>query len=77
MIYTMRNLSQLAIGEDAIIIEVKDMLLGCKLITMGIVPGNNVRIVRKAPFGNTLYIKSGTQSIALRKLEAQHIEVSL
>lgn len=72
----MRNLSQLAIGESAMIVQVKDMQLGCKLITMGFVPGNSVKVVRKAPFGKTLYIKSGTHSIALRKSEAQNIEVS-
>jgi Fe2+ transport system protein FeoA len=72
----MRNLSQLAIGESAMIVQVKDMQLGCKLITMGFVPGNSVYIVRKTPFGHALYIKSGTHSIALRKSEAQNIEVS-
>jgi len=57
------------------IANVKTGDLQLKLYEMGIMPGQNVVVTRKAPFGGPFAIKVGTQVIMLRKEEAELIEI--
>jgi ferrous iron transport protein A len=43
---------------------------------MGVVPGVAVRIVKTAPFGDPIQIRVRGYSLAMRKSEAEAIEVS-
>jgi Fe2+ transport system protein FeoA len=47
--------------------------LSQKLLTMGILPGTRMSMVRKSPFGWTYYFKVDDNIIALRKSEAKAI----
>jgi ferrous iron transport protein A len=71
----MRNLSELQSGEMGIIAHISDPNMACKIMSMGLTPGVKIQIVRIAPFGNTMYIKSGNLALAIRKVEAKSIEV--
>jgi len=42
-------------------------------MAMGMLPGANVEVVRKAMAGNTLYIKFNGYSMAIRRTEAMSI----
>ena len=42
---------------------------------MGVVPGVSVKIIKTAPFGDPIQIKVRGYSLAMRKSEADHIEV--
>ena len=44
--------------------------IAAKLISMGFLPGNQLQLIRKAPFGGAFYVKSGSYVIALREKEA-------
>ncbi len=46
-----------------------------KFISMGIVPGSRIEIMRKAPLGGALYAKIDGLIIALRNSEAKSIVV--
>lgn len=43
---------------------------------MGVVPGVSVRVVKSAPFGDPLEIRVRGYNLAMRKSEADAIEVS-
>lgn len=54
-----------------------DDIIAGKLITMGILPGSMVHVVRKAPFKGGIYLKIDGGNIVLRYQEAATIILSL
>jgi Fe2+ transport system protein FeoA len=47
-----------------------------RLMEMGVVPGVSVRVIKSAPFGDPLEIRVRGYHLAMRKNEADAIEVS-
>ena len=68
-----RNITQLQIGEDAVIYEFSNGYVACKLMAMGLLPGSSIALMRKAPFGGAYYIKAKNHYVALRKNEAENV----
>ena len=58
------------------VIGFDDFELSQKLLTMGILPGTKISMVRKSPLGGTYYFKIDDNIIALRKSEAKAIIIS-
>jgi ferrous iron transport protein A len=48
-----------------------------RLMEMGVVPGISVRVVKSAPFGDPIEIRVRGYSLALRKSEAEAIEIEV
>ena len=75
------TLAELPIGVEAEVtgIEGDDSLIRRRLIVMGIVPGEMVRITKTAPLGDPLEIrvKDLNNSLMVRRSEAQAVEVRL
>jgi len=70
-------LTNLPVGETAKVIAVNgNNAVTKRLMEMGVVPGVAVRIVKTAPFGDPLEIRLRGYSLAMRKSEAEAIEVS-
>mgnify|MGYP000933976859 FL=1 len=46
-----------------------------RLMTMGLTPGTKVTILRSAPLGDPISIGVRSYNLALRKMDAQYIEV--
>lgn len=70
------NLAQLVAGESAVIREMP--VTGTaflRLREMGMLPGTQVRLVRKAPLGDPLEISVRGYSLSLRGTEASAIRV--
>jgi len=63
-------LSALKKGESRTIHSFSDEATACKLMSMGILPGSSVKLIRKAPFGGAIYIKADHQQFAIRNTEA-------
>ncbi len=59
--------------RNKVIKRFSNKVVARKLLSMGILPGMKISIVRRAPFGGSLYIMAGSQYIALRKEEFQDI----
>ncbi len=70
------KLSELRPGEYAI---VKDLLgkgaIHQRLLSMGILPGTVIRVVRASPFGDPVEYEIRGFFISLRKQEASYVEV--
>ena len=60
-------------GTAGTVSHFNDSSIGSKLMAMGVLPGSQVRVVRKSPFGGGCYVKVDNFFLALRKEEADSI----
>ncbi|WP_282122773.1 FeoA family protein [Algibacter mikhailovii] len=67
------NLSELKRGEKAIITDVSSIHIPLKLLEMGCLPGNPVKLVQLAPFQDPMYLNINGSHLAIRKETAAHI----
>jgi ferrous iron transport protein A len=67
------TLAQLQIGAVGILRSYTDDHIASKLLSMGLLPGKSVWLVRRAPFGGGFYIKVAERSFAVRADEAEAI----
>lgn len=70
------RLSELKVGERAVIIEFESSDLELKLMEMGCLPGEEIVVEQKAPLGDPISIRIAGYSLSLRKNEANQIVVS-
>jgi Fe2+ transport system protein FeoA len=69
-------LSELAIGESGKILSVKgEGAIRRRLFDMGVTPGAEVTLRKKAPFGDPLEVTLRGYELTLRKAEAGFVEV--
>lgn len=52
-----------------VITSFRDAHLGGKLMSMGILPGSRIQVIRKAPLGGGWYVRVDRQVVALRREE--------
>ncbi len=70
------TLTNLPIGATAKILAVNgDNEITRRLMEMGVVPGVAVRVIKSAPFGDPLEVRLRGYHLAMRKSEADTIEV--
>lgn len=67
--------SKLNIGDLAIITNVEVDAIPLKLIEMGCLPNNTIRLLQKAPFGDPFYFVINDAHVAIRKETADNIYV--
>jgi ferrous iron transport protein A len=70
-------LSNLHVGETAIIKSFCDVNLSLKFLEMGCIPGEPVTVYRIAPFGDPMAISVSGYLLGLRKEEAATIWVEV
>jgi ferrous iron transport protein A len=73
----LKNLSQLKIGQSAIIDSFTDKKMELKLLEMGCTPGELVQLSHIAPMGDPIAINVSGYLLSLRKAEASTVMVSL
>ncbi len=61
-------------GETAKIRSLKESAVSAKLLEMGVLPGKEIRLIRKAPGGSPLYFAIDGHYVALRVEEAANIQ---
>ena len=72
------NLSNIPKDVQARVTAVKgEGLIARRLMEMGVVPGVSVRLVKAAPFGDPIEVRLLGYSLAIRRNEAEAIEVEL
>ena len=70
----MKLLSQLSIGESATVIAVNgEGAIRRRLFDMGITPGVEVYLRKKAPFGDPLEVTVRNYELTLRIAEAENV----
>ncbi len=71
------TLTELPIGCDARVIAVNGTSrIARRLMEMGVIPGVGVKVVKSAPFGDPIQIRVRGYSLAMRRSEADSIEVA-
>jgi len=66
------------LGAPARVLSVSgDGAVALRLMQMGVVPGVSVRVIKAAPLGDPIQVQVRTYDLALRRLEAQTITVTL
>ena len=71
-----QTLAGLANGKSATVSSVTGTdAITRRLMEMGIVPGETVRVVKAAPFGDPMEIKIRGYHLAVRRNEARMIEI--
>ena len=72
----MKLLSQLTAGEKGVIVAVNgEGAIRRRLFDMGITPGAEVYLRKKAPLGDPIEIAIRGYELTLRKAEAAHVEI--
>lgn len=73
----MQRLSELKVGSTAIIQSFESNDIFLKLMEMGCVPGEKIKIEQVAPLGDPISISVAGYNLSLRLDEAQNIFVEL
>jgi ferrous iron transport protein A len=71
------NLSQIKLGQQALVTKVHGDVLDLKLFEMGVLPGEQVELENIAPFGDPIAIRVGESKLCLRLEDAASIEIEL
>ena len=71
------KLSDLEVGQKAMIIDFSRNEISIKLMEMGLVPGEVIRLEKFAPLGDPISIAVAGYSLSLRLNEAEHINVEI
>ena len=69
----MRTLDQLKPGESGIIKEFAHKEFALKLIEMGCLPGEKIKIPKIAPLGDPIAIEVSGYELSMRKQEAANV----
>lgn len=73
-----KTLDVFAIGESGIIVKVNgEGRVRRRLFDMGLTPGAEVYLRKKAPLGDPIEITLRGYELSLRKVEAQNVEVEV
>ena len=72
------TLTSLLPGDSARVISIRDNgRISRRLMEMGVIPGVTLKIVKAAPFGDPIEVRVRGYSLAMRKSEADTIEVAV
>ena len=70
------TLAQLPIGTNGMVLSIEgNNPISKRLMEMGIVPGVAVKVIKTAPFGCPMEVRVRGYNLALRRSEAETIEV--
>lgn len=72
-----KKLSELKLGQKAIILGFDDKEAALKLMEMGCLPGEEVLLEQKAPFGDPISVIISGYSLSLRLEEASEIKINI
>lgn len=71
------SLSVFEVGKVGVITQFLDEVIASRLMSMGVLLGSNVRVIRKAPFKGGIYLRVDGQNMIMREREAQTIILSM
>jgi ferrous iron transport protein A len=75
---TVRTLDELASGEHGIIDGIECApAVARRLMELGLVPGTDVQLIRRAPLGDPLEVSVRGVRLSVRRSEARHINVAV
>lgn len=63
------------VGMELKIVSLENSDLKIRLMTMGLIPGTKVTVLRSAPFGDPMALRIRSYNLALRRADAEKITV--
>lgn len=60
-------------GDSGTVAHFTNDKMAGKLMSMGMLPGSTIEVIRKAPFKGGFYLKVDGNCIAIRNVEAENI----
>ena len=73
-----RTLDELALGERGVIDGIECApAVARRLMELGLVPGTDVQLIRRAPLGDPLEVSVRGARLSVRRSEARHINVAV
>jgi ferrous iron transport protein A len=72
-----KKLSELQVGQKAIIVSLEDEELVLKLLEMGFIPGEDITMEQIAPLGDPISVNIAGYQVSLRINEAETIMVEI
>ena len=72
----MKTLDQLKVGDESVIKSFTDAEISLKLMEMGCIPGEVVKVQQIAPLGCPIAILVSGSILSMRKTEAAKIELT-
>lgn len=63
------------VGMELKIVSLENSDLKTRLMTMGLIPGTKVTVLRSAPFGDPMALRIRSYNLALRRADAEKITV--
>ncbi len=63
------------VGDVVKIKEIGDSALKERLMTMGMIPGTKVKVLRSAPWGDPIAVRIRSYNLSMRKADAKSVEV--
>ena len=71
------TLNKLEIGKSASVVAVHGQgVVSKRLMEMGVVPGTAIKVIKAAPFDDPIEIRVRGYSLAVRRNEAESVEVT-
>jgi len=71
------KLAELRPNQEAYINDFEDDLISLKLMEMGLLPGEKVKLIRYAPMGDPMMLELDGYFLTLRREDAININVSV
>lgn len=62
-------------GMTLKIVKIEESELKQRMMTMGLIPGTKVKILRSAPLGDPIAISVRSYNLALRRADAEKVQV--
>jgi ferrous iron transport protein A len=69
------NLAQLQLGQEAIIQHIDNQAVYLKLLDLGCIPGEKIKLAFIAPMGDPLAIQVAGSTISIRKVDAETVRI--
>lgn len=67
----------MSIGDFGVIKQINDSELANYFIEMGLIPGEKIKLLRTAPFGDPMLVEVAGFRLSIRKQEASAVEVEI
>lgn len=72
------RLSEISVGQSATVVRLgNSRVVALRLLELGLLPGTEVRVLRRAPMGDPIELRLRDYSLSIRQEEARQIEVAV
>lgn len=71
------SIADMSVGQSAVIHHIDVSNYSTRMLTMGLIPGKVIKILRKQPWNGSIYLELDNHFLGIRKEEAGLIKIDL